>query len=81
MKKSIECLFGVPQPVIEIPLAKRADAPTLEELDFATIFERLIIGPSPYQWPMFEAFAETLGSAGVTDPGSRVSTSDIPIRT
>jgi hypothetical protein len=55
-------------------------APFLADLDFAQIFDRLIIGPSPYPWPMYEAFKAALTEAGVKDAQERVFVSDIPIR-
>ncbi len=44
------------------------------------IFHRLIIGPSPYPWVMFEAFRSALANSGVNDSSSRILGSSIPIR-
>lgn len=71
---------GIPQLVYELPLDVTHD-PILADLDFPLIFERLIIGPSQYPWAMFEAFVLALVTAGVSDPGKRISNSLIPIRT
>ena len=70
---------GVPQVVYNLPLDKSVD-PILEDLDFAMLFERLIIGPSPYPISMFDAFADALSKAGVVDSGGKIIISDIPIR-
>jgi hypothetical protein len=45
------------------------------------MFDRLIIGPSQYSWPMCEAFTQALKAAGMADAEKRVFISDIPIRT
>ena len=79
MDFSIEVIGGVPQPIYKIPLDVTVD-PVLATLDFVGIFERVIIGPSPYPWPMYEAFVETLTKGGVSDAAQRVFVSSIPIR-
>ena len=80
MESAIEVVNGVPQLVYKLPLDATA-SPALADLDFSRIFHRLIIGPSPYPWPMFEAFRESLTSAGIADAKDRVWVSNIPIRT
>ena len=80
MESGIEVVAGVPQLVYKIPLDATA-SPALADLDFSRIFHRLIIGPSPYPWPMFEAFRDALIKAGVTDAQDRLWSSGIPIRT
>lgn len=79
MESSAEIVNGVPQIVFKVPLDATA-SPALASLDFAGIFDRLIIGPSPYPWVMYEAFAEALSQAGIADAGKRVWASNIPIR-
>jgi len=36
----------------------------LADLDFARVFDRLIIGPSQYSWAMYEAFVDAFGPRG-----------------
>jgi hypothetical protein len=79
MESSIEVVGGVPQPVYKIPLEVRV-SPALTDLDFASIFDRLIIGPTTYPWVMYEAFVKALAGAGIGDAEQRVWTTDIPIR-
>jgi hypothetical protein len=79
MEASIEVIGGVPQPVYKIPLDMSV-SPALATLDFAAAFDRLIIGPSPYPWAMFEAFVAALMNSGVSDAAARVCVSEIPIR-
>jgi hypothetical protein len=74
MISSTEPIGGVPQIIYKIPLDK-------SELDLASMFDRLIVGPSPYPWVMYEAFVDALTRAGVTDAGNRVRISEIPLRT
>lgn len=80
MESQIEVVSGVPQTVFKIPLDAKA-APELADLDFVRLFHRLIIGPSPYPWPMFEAFRKALTLAGIGDANDRLWSSNIPIRT
>jgi hypothetical protein len=79
MDFSIEVIGGVPQPIYKIPLDLTVN-PALAPLDLATMFDRVIIGPSPYPWSIFEAFVETLTRSGISDAAERVFVSSIPIR-
>lgn len=79
IETSVEVVGGVPQPIYKLPLDVTV-APALDELDIAKLFDRLIIGPSPYSWPISEAFRTALTNAGVQDAASRVWPSLIPIR-
>jgi hypothetical protein len=44
------------------------------------VFTDPIIGPSSYPWIIRDAFKRTLEEAGVSDPGAKIITSSIPIR-
>jgi hypothetical protein len=55
MKSSTKVVGGVPQVVYEIPIDATA-APVAADLDIAAMFDRLIIGPSPYPLAMSEAY-------------------------
>jgi hypothetical protein len=81
MQCSTETIAGVPQVVYSIPFDKTA-SPVLAPLDFSRIFDRLIIGPSPYAFPMSEAFTAALEKAGIPPDEARkkVVVSGIPIR-
>jgi hypothetical protein len=81
MLPSPQVIGGVPQVVYSIPLDE-AVSPALSELDFARIFDRLIIGPTPYSYPIVEALVAALKTAGVPpDVADRnVFVSGIPIR-
>jgi len=81
MNASTEVINGVPQLVYKIPLDGTA-APELAGLEFSRIFDRLIIGPSPYPLPLYDAFAAALTEAGVPEETAkrRVVISGIPIR-
>lgn len=79
MNSEIKVISGVPQKIYKLPLNATV-APSLAGLDFSSIFERLIIGPTEYSWAMFEAFSETLSSIGVLDANERICISNIPIR-
>jgi hypothetical protein len=81
MKLSTKVIGGVPQVIYEIPLDERV-APALAGLEFSRIFDRLIIGPSPYPLPMCDAFMTALVEAGVPQEVAqqKVIPSRIPIR-
>jgi hypothetical protein len=80
VESSTKVVSGVPQIIHKIPMDATV-SPVLAELDLAKMFDRLIIGPSQYSWPMCEAFTQALKAAGVADAEKRVFISDIPIRT
>jgi hypothetical protein len=79
MIPSTEVIGGVPQIIYKMPLDS-STSPVLAELDSAKIFDRLIVGPSPYPWVMCEAFVDALTKMGVSDAASRVYVSGIPLR-
>jgi hypothetical protein len=79
MESSIEVIAGVPQLVCKLPLDKSV-SPSLTDLDIGHIFDRLIIGPTPYAWAMYEAFVDALTKIGVVGAEKRVVVSGIPIR-
>jgi hypothetical protein len=79
MESSTEVVAGVPQIVYKAPLDGAA-SPLIADLDFAQIFDRLIVGPTPYPWPIYGAFVEALKASGVPNAEERVFVSNIPIR-
>jgi hypothetical protein len=79
MESSIEVVAGVPQLIYKAPFDGSA-SPLVADLDFARVFDRLIVGPTPYPWPIRGAFVDALTASGVPDAETRVSASDIPIR-
>jgi hypothetical protein len=75
---SIEVVAGVPQTVYKIPLG--GDDSDHADIALSKLIDRIIIGPSPYPWPMYEAFVSALTAANVPDARSHVFVSGIPIR-
>ncbi len=80
IESSTEVLAGIPQIVYKVPL-DAAVSGVPKYLDLSHIFDRLIIGPSQYPWPMAEAFVTALTNAGVAEAEKRWISSGIPIRT
>jgi hypothetical protein len=74
-----ETVGGIPQIVFKLPLDKSLN-PVLADLDISNLFERLIIGPSPFPVAMADAFADALTKAGVADADKKLFISNIPIR-
>jgi hypothetical protein len=81
MESSTEVIGGVPQVIYKVPLDVSV-SPALSGLEFSSIFDRLIIGPSQYPFPMYEAFTGALVKAGVPQETAkrRVFISGIPLR-
>lgn len=79
MQSSIEVIAGVPQVIYKVPFDGSA-SPLIADLEFAQVFDRLIVGPTPYPWPIYGAFVEVLKAAGVPSAEERVFVSSIPIR-
>jgi hypothetical protein len=79
IESSTEVVSGVPQIVYKVPLDASVSN-QVADLDFAQIFDRLIIGPTPYGWPIYRAFVDELTKAGVANSADRVLISGIPIR-
>jgi hypothetical protein len=72
---------GVPQVVYSIPFDETV-SPALDKLEFSRMFDRLIIGPTPYAFPIREAMRAALVSAGIPPDvaENNVFVSGIPIR-
>ena len=79
MEQSTEVIGGVPQIVYKAPLDGNVSQ-DLADIEMSRIVDRLIIGPSPYPWVMYQAFVAALNEIGVLDASKRVFVSDIPIR-
>lgn len=79
VRREIESIAGVPQPVAKIPLV---DVPTegLVGIEIPALIERVIIGPTQYPAVIWEAFVAELHAAGVPDAEKKVIVSDIPLR-
>lgn len=79
IKASTEVIAGIPQLLYKLPLDEAVSS-KLADLDLSRMFDRLIIGPSPYPWVMYEAFVAALENVRVAEAKERVIISDIPIR-
>ncbi|HWA23076.1 MAG TPA: DUF2971 domain-containing protein [Caulobacterales bacterium] len=76
----IETIRGVPQTVMKIPL-QNVPEEGLVGIEIPDFLDHVIIGPSPYPWALWEAFVRLLKDAGIPNPESRVTVSQIPLRT
>lgn len=75
----VESVGGVPQLVSKLPL-KDVPEEGLVGAEIPDLIERLIIGPNQFPQVIKEALAKKLEKAGVSDAGSRIIVSDIPLR-
>ncbi len=81
MECSTKVVGGVPQVVYSIPFDETV-SPALDKLELSRIFDRLIIGPTPYAFPIREAMRAALVNAGIPPDiaDKNVFVSGIPIR-
>ncbi len=79
MESCVQTVGGIPQIIYQLPLDSGL-SPELADLDFPRVFDRVIIGPSPYPWVLYKVFAKALKDAGVDQAHERVRVSGIPIR-
>jgi len=79
LEHTTQVIAGIPQTVLKIPLDGSLDA-SLESLDLKNSLERIIIGPTEYQWVMAQTFAERMEKCGIPNAKSKVWSSRIPIR-
>jgi hypothetical protein len=79
-KTEVECIGGVPQAVLKVPLV---DYPNegIVGLSPATLINRVIVGPTEYGGTIRDALAAEMAKAGIPSPASRIVVSDIPLRT
>ena len=80
LEKSVDVIQGVPQTVYRIPLKDRPED-GLVGIEIPRLLERVIIGPSNFPWPLYEAFVAELKDAGVENADRKVVISDILLRT
>lgn len=80
VERSVEVIAGVPQMVYKIPLEDKPDQ-DICGVSIPDLIDQVIIGPSVYPIPIFDAFSQILKDAGISDPHSRLTISDIPLRT
>jgi hypothetical protein len=79
LKKEIEVVQGVPQPVFKIPLKDIPEA-GLFGITIPALINRIIVGPTRDPFAILEAFADLLAKADVEQPFGKICVSDIPLR-
>jgi hypothetical protein len=79
LENKIVCLGGVPQRIYALELENIPEQgfvnATLPEL-----LVEVIIGPTQFPWPIYDALVEKLENVGVKDADKKVKVSDIPLR-
>lgn len=79
IKKDIIDLNGMPQPVQKIPLSEKLQTDG-DEFSVNEILDRIIIGPTQYAIPIYQALVEELEKLNVENAKGKVIFSDIPYR-
>ncbi len=80
LELDVETIAGIPQPVYKIPLQDQA-ASGMTGISIPDLFEHVLIGPTQFPIPVWDAIVIELQKAGVVDAESKVSYSNIPLRT
>lgn len=75
----IEIVDGVPQKIYKLPLENIPDE-GLEGIEPKELISEVIIGPTSYPLPIFDAFVAGLEDAGFDEPEKIIRVSGIPLR-
>ncbi len=78
--QEVECINGIPQPVYKIPLKDHEES-GMTGISIPDLLEHVIIGPTQFPVPVWDAMVIELNKAGVADAEKKVSYSGIPLRT
>ena len=79
IKKDIIDLNGMPQPIQKIPLSEKLQTDG-DGFSVNEILDHIIIGPTQYAIPIYQALVEELEKLNVKDAKKKVVFSDIPYR-
>ncbi|WP_069059783.1 DUF2971 domain-containing protein [Sinorhizobium sp. RAC02] len=80
LKLEVECIAGIPQPIFKIPLQDHEES-GMKGIGVPDLLERVIIGPTQFSIPVWDALVLELERAGVKDANEKVLYSNIPLRT
>jgi hypothetical protein len=80
LKTSIECIKGVPQKVLKLTLQDMSKE-GLDGLSLPELLDRVIIGPCIHPDVVFDSLCHLMTEAGILDAKSRISFSNVPLRT
>lgn len=80
IKRQFVSLSGIPQRIYKIPFIDYPDEGFVGA-DINTLIEKIIIGPSQYPAVVADAILMALKAAGVDNPETKISISNIPLRT
>lgn len=75
----VVCVDGVVQTVFYLPMVDVPDK-GITKANLNDLLSHIIIGPTPNESVVYNAFVRLLEEANVTNPGSRVRISGIPLR-
>jgi hypothetical protein len=79
LRRDVEVVRGIPQPVYKIPL-KNIPEEGFTGATIPELLDRVIIGPTDHSFAAYEAFVSLLNEAGVENANTKVFTSHIPLR-
>ncbi len=79
IQDSIESISGIPQKVCKIPLEDSIEH-GVSGLAINRLISNILIGPTEYPTPIYDAFSDLLHKAGIEKSWERVKVSNIPLR-
>lgn len=80
LELDVECIAGIPQPIYKIPLEDHEPS-GMTGISIPDLVEHVLIGPTQFPLPVWDAIVIELEKAGVTNAAEKVSYSNIPLRT
>jgi len=80
ISRETEIINGVPQLVYKLPLEENIES-EITGISIPQLLDKVIIGPSAYPITIAEAFFSALTRAKVDEPGTKITISNIPLRT
>jgi Protein of unknown function (DUF2971) len=79
LSRATEVVGGIPQIVYKMKLDSNVRK-GIVGVPINSFLSKIIIGPSEYPYAVRDALVQALADAGIDDPSSKVSISDIPLR-
>lgn len=79
IQSAVHTIRGIPQMVCELPLRNQPGL-NMPNMDLENLLNRIIIGPCAHPHEVAWGFREILREIGITNPDSRISIANIPLR-
>ncbi|MBN9514791.1 MAG: DUF2971 domain-containing protein [Alphaproteobacteria bacterium] len=77
LTKTIECVAGIPQAVLQLELKNDHG---MNNMTVPELLDRVIIGPTEYPYPVYDAFLTAMGEAEIPEHHKKLFVSHVPLR-